>query len=647
MPDADLQITFAADASGLVRGAQQAQAAVADFGPRIEAIGKSLSELADRAKGGFDGVKGLGEGLRTASASGAEGLAGLAEAAGGVVGVAGAVAEVAASAAGAIADWAEKTATSTAASAEARENATNLNTALGQANQTFGEAGGILANAFAPALTQLVTGLTNLVRGFVDSYNHGTVLKTGLDWLVIGVSATFGPIKALGEGFRDAWIVIRGVWATMSQAWSKVQTMFSVGVGAIQRLFASLGETMSDAFSGNWAAAVQSAMKGAAGIAQGVAKEAASAKGLVASFAIGVQTTASALASPDGPQTSGTASPTSHPHDQNRAAHRTHRSPTPSPAPSANDGCSAQTSGDACAQNLAALDACHHTEQGLNAASLDTKKSAEKQTQDELTQANADGNAKRAQQDRAAAETFRRTWDSAVRPLVSSFANGLLQMAEGTKSFAQVIRGLGQQILHAWVGAVTKMVSEWARGMVQHIALTNTTNAAVTASNQAAANTNLLITLQTNMKKAASDAVTAAKGAYAWGAGWGGPIAGAIAAAAALAGVMALGAVASAEGGYDVPAGVNPMTQLHQQEMVLPARLANPLRQMVADYGSNGAGAALGGSGGDTHVHNWTVQTLDGPSLLNYMRANKQHFQTVLGEIVRGGGASRMGLATA
>ena len=33
-----------------------------------------------------------------------------------------------------------------------------------------------------------------------------------------------------------------------------------------------------------------------------------------------------------------------------------------------------------------------------------------------------------------------------------------------------------------------------------------------------------------------------------------------------------MAALASAAGGYDIPAGVNPLTQLHAQEMVLPAR---------------------------------------------------------------------------
>jgi hypothetical protein len=51
----------------------------------------------------------------------------------------------------------------------------------------------------------------------------------------------------------------------------------------------------------------------------------------------------------------------------------------------------------------------------------------------------------------------------------------------------------------------------------------------------------------------------------------------------------------SASGGYDIPSGVNPLTQLHAEEMVLPAHIANPLRDSLSGGG---------GSGGDHfHVH--------------------------------------------
>ena len=63
------------------------------------------------------------------------------------------------------------------------------------------------------------------------------------------------------------------------------------------------------------------------------------------------------------------------------------------------------------------------------------------------------------------------------------------------------------------------------------------------------------------------------------------------------AGIVAGTAIAqaSARDGYDIPAGVNPMTQLHEKEMVLPQAQANVIRDMA----KSGSGA---GGGGNTPI---------------------------------------------
>ena len=68
------------------------------------------------------------------------------------------------------------------------------------------------------------------------------------------------------------------------------------------------------------------------------------------------------------------------------------------------------------------------------------------------------------------------------------------------------------------------------------------------------------------------------------------------------------GAVAIAEQGYDIPAGVNPLTQLHQKEMVLPAEQAEAVRQMTST-----------GGGDEIHLH---VHALDRRDVENYLRRN-------------------------
>lgn len=88
------------------------------------------------------------------------------------------------------------------------------------------------------------------------------------------------------------------------------------------------------------------------------------------------------------------------------------------------------------------------------------------------------------------------------------------------------------------------------------------------------------------------------------------PYVGPILALAALATVMAAvggasGKVPSAARGFDIPTGMNPMTQLHQEEMVLPAEIANTIRGLVGGGGavSGGGGGGGGGGFGGLNVH--------------------------------------------
>jgi len=80
---------------------------------------------------------------------------------------------------------------------------------------------------------------------------------------------------------------------------------------------------------------------------------------------------------------------------------------------------------------------------------------------------------------------------------------------------------------------------------------------------------------------------------------------------------MVLG-LKSAAGGYEIPSGVNPVTQLHQDEMVLPADLSSGLKNIIR---SGQTGDGPGGSGG-THVH-MHVNTLDAKGVKSFMKANK------------------------
>jgi len=92
--------------------------------------------------------------------------------------------------------------------------------------------------------------------------------------------------------------------------------------------------------------------------------------------------------------------------------------------------------------------------------------------------------------------------------------------------------------------------------------------------------------------------------------------------APAAAGVAYAGVMAFAEGGWDrVPS--DQVAMIHKNEMVLPASIAEPVRQM----------AAAGGGGG----HPVIIQAMDAPSVLALFRRHQGSLVSVMGEAMRNG----------
>lgn len=137
----------------------------------------------------------------------------------------------------------------------------------------------------------------------------------------------------------------------------------------------------------------------------------------------------------------------------------------------------------------------------------------------------------------------------------------------------------------------------------------------------------LMVTKGSNASKAGSSAALAGAAGVASFAGAPWPIdMGAPAFGAAMAAEAAVfaGAAASAEGGWErVPAdGV--LTQLHMNEMVLPARVAEPVRRMARNGGGSGAGTI--------HIH-----ANDARSFTEFLRRNPQALATGIRNAVRRG----------
>jgi hypothetical protein len=157
-----------------------------------------------------------------------------------------------------------------------------------------------------------------------------------------------------------------------------------------------------------------------------------------------------------------------------------------------------------------------------------------------------------------------KNWLNMTRTMESGFANVIAGVMKGTMTMAQAIRGLMQTVASAVIDMLAQMAAKYLANKLMEMLV-----------GKASAETQI----------GAAAAVAGANGTASFaGAPWpvdiGAPLFGASMAAAAGA-----FSVASAEGGYDIPAGTNPMTQLHQNEMVLPADIASPMRDMVAGGG--------------------------------------------------------------
>lgn len=197
------------------------------------------------------------------------------------------------------------------------------------------------------------------------------------------------------------------------------------------------------------------------------------------------------------------------------------------------------------------------------------------------------------------AANIQRSWQTMSNGMTSSITsalNGVLNRSESlTRAMTTMFAKMGENIIGTFV----------------KIAVQQAVNAAISkATGVAAAKSNTMA----NASQAASGAMaSAATIPYV---GWIlAPIAGAAVYAAALA-------FPSAEGGFDIPRGVNPITQLHSNEMVLPSHLADGVRAMTAG----------GGGGGDTHNHSWNINALDGHSVKQFLRdpSNRRMFQAAV-----------------
>jgi hypothetical protein len=250
---------------------------------------------------------------------------------------------------------------------------------------------------------------------------------------------------------------------------------------------------------------------------------------------------------------------------------------------------------------------------------------------------------------RKSADDFQKMWEQRVGGVVSTFGAGIEGMVNHTKTFQQAMLNVAASIESSIFRAVEGMVTRWISGEIaKTMATAAGANSRASIETGAAAKSKAL-SLVTAEKQIFNDALKAASGAYSAMAGIPiiGPALGAGAAAVTFAAVEAYGQMASAAGGYDIPAGVNPVVQTHAQEMILPTYIANPLRGMIADYGSSGGGGGFGGAGHSFNFGDFTVN--GGPTSMSpreFQRAlddHRSHVAEAVSEALRQGFRPRHG----
>lgn len=209
--------------------------------------------------------------------------------------------------------------------------------------------------------------------------------------------------------------------------------------------------------------------------------------------------------------------------------------------------------------------------------------------------------------------------DTVFRSMETSFAGAIAGIITRTMTLRQALSSIWKSIFATFVQEmIAKPLAQWAIRVVRELVMHKMLEASKKVINKASATA--------EVAKAAGVAGANGVASFAaapWPVNMGAPGFGA--AMALAAGAFGAAATASASEGYDIPAGVNPVTQLHQREMVLPAAQADVVRDMADGGGSAGGGITI-------HVH-----AADGESVKRMLMNNKPALVAAIQQAKRDG----------
>lgn len=196
-----------------------------------------------------------------------------------------------------------------------------------------------------------------------------------------------------------------------------------------------------------------------------------------------------------------------------------------------------------------------------------------------------------------------KTIEGYLSPITSAIEQSVTGIAQGTTTMRKAVQGVLQSIEAQFISMVAKRIVHWAAGELAMTTATTVGTASRTGIEASASGVSLAMKAAGIIRKIMAYAAETFGGVFAFLSGTMGPAAaGPAAASSAAVAAVAGGIGLSAAGGYDIPAGVNPMVQTHAREMILPAKLADPLRDMLAG----------GDAPGKTEIH---VHAVDAKSV--------------------------------
>ena len=193
--------------------------------------------------------------------------------------------------------------------------------------------------------------------------------------------------------------------------------------------------------------------------------------------------------------------------------------------------------------------------------------------------------------------------------LESGFANVFAGVLRGTTSMGGAIKSMASVVVDTVASMLAQIAAKWIVNKTIEMTIGKTA-----ALSQISANAGVAAT--------AAMASVAAIPLVGWAMA---PAVGASTAAIA----MGYSSLAIAERGYDVPAGLNPLTQLHEEEMVLPKNLANVVRGMAGQNDSVRAEPAQPINFYITAMDGYDVERVlmqNGPALETAIRARMRDF---------------------